>query len=93
MAPRRPLTLATHPLQAETMALLRRSCEVDVCEQPPSPETLAARAAGASALFAFMPDRVDARLLDACPGLQIVAGAFKGRTTSMWRPAPRAVCG
>jgi phosphonate dehydrogenase len=60
------------------MALLRRSCEVDVCEQPPSPETLAARAAGASALFAFMPDRVDARLLDGCPGLQIVAGAFKG---------------
>jgi phosphonate dehydrogenase len=51
--------------------------DVDVCERPPSPEALAARAVGASALLAFMPDRIDARLLDACPELVIVAGALK----------------
>jgi phosphonate dehydrogenase len=78
MAPSRPLTIATHPVHADTITLLRRRCEVDVCEQPPSPEMLAARAAGASALLAFMPDRIEARLLDACPELRIVAGAFKG---------------
>ena len=49
-----------------------------MCERPPSPEALAARAARASALLVFMPDRVDVPLLDACPELRIVAGAFKG---------------
>jgi phosphonate dehydrogenase len=78
MAPSRPLTIATHPLHADTMALLRQRCDVEVCERPPSPQALAARAASASALLAFMPDQVDARLLDACPELRIVAGAFKG---------------
>ena len=78
MVQSRPLTIATHPVHADAVELLRRRCEVDVCERPPSPEALAALAAGASALLAFMPDRVDARLLDACPELRIVAGAFKG---------------
>jgi phosphoglycerate dehydrogenase-like enzyme len=78
MAPSRPLTIVTHPLHADAVALLRQRCEADVCERPPSPEELAARAVGANALPAFMPDCIDARLLDACPELLIVAGAFKG---------------
>jgi phosphonate dehydrogenase len=78
MAPSRPLTIATHAVHADTIALLRQRCQVDVCELPPSPDALAARAARASALLVFMPDRVDVPLLDACPELRIVAGAFKG---------------
>lgn len=78
MAPSRPLTIATHPVHVDAIVLLRQRCEVDVCEQPPSPEMLAGQVAGASALLAFMPDRIDARLLDTCPELRIVAGAFKG---------------
>jgi phosphonate dehydrogenase len=78
MAPSRPLTVATHAVHAHTIAMLRSRCEVDVCERPPSPEMLAARAADASALLVFMPDRVDVPLLDACPELRIVAGALKG---------------
>jgi phosphonate dehydrogenase len=78
MTPTRPLTIATHVVHADTIALLCTRCEVDVCERPPPPEVLAARAAHASALLVFMPDRVDIRLLDACPELRIVAGAFKG---------------
>lgn len=78
MARSRPLTVVTHAVQAETMTLLRRSCEVFVCERSPSPEVLALHAGEASALLAFMPDRVDSALLDACPQLRIVAGAFKG---------------
>jgi phosphonate dehydrogenase len=78
MAPRPPLTIATHPVHADTIVLLRGRCEVDVCERPPSPRVLADQAADASALLVFMPDRVDLPLLDACPELLIVAGAFKG---------------
>jgi phosphonate dehydrogenase len=73
-----PLTIVTHPVHADVVAVLRQRCDVDVCERPPSPEALAARAVGASALLAFMPDRIDARLLDACPEPVIVAGALKG---------------
>jgi phosphonate dehydrogenase len=78
MARTRPLTIATHALHVDTLALLREHCEVDVCEQPPSPGALAARAADADAVLAFMPDRIDRWLLDACLRLRIVAGAFKG---------------
>lgn len=74
----RPLTVATHAVHADTIAALRRHCEVEVCEQPPSPEALAVRAARASALLVFMSDRVDVPLLNACAELRIVAGAFKG---------------
>ncbi|MEO1530867.1 MAG: hydroxyacid dehydrogenase, partial [Pseudomonadota bacterium] len=46
--------------------------------EPLSPEALAAAAAEAEALMAFMTERVDRALLEACPNLKIVAGAFKG---------------
>ncbi len=36
MTPSRPLTIATHALHADTIALLFQRCEVDVCERPPS---------------------------------------------------------
>jgi phosphonate dehydrogenase len=39
---------------------------------------LRSRAADAEAMIAFMPDRVDADFLDACPDLKVVAGALKG---------------
>ncbi|MEL7171502.1 MAG: NAD(P)-dependent oxidoreductase [Pseudomonadota bacterium] len=46
--------------------------------EPLSPEALAAAAAEAEALMAFMTERVDRALLEACHNLKIVAGAFKG---------------
>jgi phosphonate dehydrogenase len=72
------LIVVTHPVHAETVTLLNASCEVILCERTPTPQALAVQAAGATALLAFMPDRVDTALLDACPQLRIVAGAFKG---------------
>jgi phosphonate dehydrogenase len=78
MTASRPLTIATHPLHADAVALLSTRGELDVCERPPSPEVSPAWAARASALLVFMPDRIDVPLLDACPELRIVAGAFKG---------------
>jgi phosphonate dehydrogenase len=45
----------------------------------PWPEGEVRRRAGdADGMMAFMPDRVDAAFLDACPDLRIVAGALKG---------------
>jgi phosphonate dehydrogenase len=78
MTASQPLTIATHPLHPDAVALLSTRGELDVCERPPSPELSPARAARASALLVFMPDRIDVPLLDACPWLRIVAGAFKG---------------
>ncbi|MEL6768183.1 MAG: NAD(P)-dependent oxidoreductase [Pseudomonadota bacterium] len=46
--------------------------------EPMGPESLAAEAAEAEALMAFMTERVDRALLEACPNLKVVAGAFKG---------------
>ncbi|MEO1689605.1 MAG: NAD(P)-dependent oxidoreductase, partial [Pseudomonadota bacterium] len=45
---------------------------------PFSAAELARECAEAEALMAFMTERVDAALLDACPRLRVVAGAFKG---------------
>jgi hypothetical protein len=65
MARSRPLAVVTHAVHAETVTLLRGSCEAFVCERSPSPQVLAVQAVGASALLAFMPDRIDSALLDA----------------------------
>jgi hypothetical protein len=65
MARSRPLAAVTHAVHAETVTLLRGSCEAFVCERSPSPQVLAVQAVGASALLAFMPDRIDSALLDA----------------------------
>lgn len=52
------------------LELLGRECHVTVGDPAAVPD--------AEALLAFMPDRVDAALLDRCPRLRIVAGALKG---------------
>jgi len=64
-------------VHADTVALLCTRGELEVCERPLS-QALWPAGTRASALLVFMPDRVDASLLDACPELRIVAGAFKG---------------
>jgi len=55
-----------------TVELLAADCEVDVNQ---TPDTLTAaqlrtRAAGVDGLLVFMPDLIDADLLDACPRLR-----------------------
>jgi lactate dehydrogenase-like 2-hydroxyacid dehydrogenase len=45
---------------------------------PPPPEALARHAAGADALVTLLTDQVDARLLDACPRLRVVANMAVG---------------
>jgi phosphonate dehydrogenase len=76
----RPRIVVSNPVHPPVLDLLRR--EGDVIANPsPTPWTpaeLAEHIADASALMAFMPDRVDGKLLAGAPRLRIVACALRG---------------
>ena len=78
---RRPVIVATHRLFPETACLLREAgtliAPAEDHEALPR-ETMRRTAAEASALLAFMPDRIDDAFLAASPNLKIVAAALKG---------------
>jgi len=76
----RPRVLVTHRPFPETVELLAAHCEVDVNQ---TPDTLTAaelrtRAAEVDGVLVFMPDLIDAHLLNACPRLRVIAAALKG---------------
>lgn len=76
----RPVAVLTHRVHEKVLAMLGSSCEVlpnQSADSLPHAE-LRRRSAQADALMVFMPDQVDADLLDACPRLRVVAGALKG---------------
>jgi phosphonate dehydrogenase len=76
----RPKVLVTHWIHPEVLEELSRECDVHGNRSAESPgrEELLRRARPAHGILAFMPDRIDAELLDRCPDLGIVAGALKG---------------
>lgn len=76
----RPLTIVTYRAHAHALSLLEEACEVvtNGADEPLSRDELAERAARASALLVSMPDVIDAALLERCPHLRIIAGAFRG---------------
>lgn len=76
----RPVVVLTHRVHPLILQMLTDTCEV-IANQTDSSlpaSELRRRAADADALMAFMPDRITAEFLDACPRLQVVAGALKG---------------
>jgi phosphonate dehydrogenase len=77
---RRPKVVVTNWVHDEVLDFLNARFSVDANRrrEPWAEWDLRNRAADAEAMMAFMPDRVDADFLDACPGLKIVAGALKG---------------
>ena len=76
----KPQVLITHWVHPEVVERLSGSCEVlaNPTRETWPPERVRARAAGCDAMIAFMPDRVDAAFLDACPRLRVIAAALKG---------------
>lgn len=80
MSGRRPLVAAGSRLLPATIDALGSFAELraNPHEQPWDAAELARQARDADALIAFMPDRIDAALLAACPRLRAVAGALKG---------------
>lgn len=76
----KPRVVITHRVHPEVIELLESSFEV-VANQTPETlprEEVMRRAAGARAVVAFMPDRIDEGFLRECPSLKIVAAALKG---------------
>jgi phosphonate dehydrogenase len=72
--------LITHWVHPEVIERLSDSCEVisNPTREAWPAERVRAEAARCEALIAFMPDRVDASFLEACPRLRVIAAALKG---------------
>ena len=75
-----PRIVISNWVHDEVIARLSAIGHVDANRRrvPWSMRELTARTADADALLAFMPDRVDAQFLKACPRLKVVACALKG---------------
>jgi len=76
----RPAVLVTRRIPSAVIERLAASCDVDLYEGAGAmpPDELARRLAGKQALMCLLTDRVDGRLLDAAPGLRIVANIAVG---------------
>jgi phosphonate dehydrogenase len=76
----RMLVYYTHTPPEAGPALLGERCEVRTFAGPGSPgaETIAREAAAADALCFFVPDLLDAALMDRLPRLRVLAGFGKG---------------
>jgi phosphonate dehydrogenase len=75
-----PKVVVTNWVHPEVLEALAPHCRVEANEgrEPWPGHELLARCTDASAMMAFMPDRVDEAFLAACPDLGIVACALKG---------------
>ncbi len=75
-----PRVLITHWVHPEAIERLSQSCEViaNPARETWPAERVRAEAAQCEAMIAFMPDRVDAGFLEACPRLRVIAAALKG---------------
>jgi phosphonate dehydrogenase len=76
----RPKVVVSHWVHPEVLDELSQECDLAANRtlESLSRDDLLKRSREARALIAFMPDRIDAGFLDACPRLGLIAGAFKG---------------
>ena len=76
----KPCVVVTHRVHREALDLLGTRCDV-VANQTADTlcrEEILRRISAADAMMAFMPDRVDAAFLAACPKLRVIGAALKG---------------
>jgi phosphonate dehydrogenase len=76
----KPCVVVTHRVHREALDLLGTRCDV-VANQTAGTlcrDELLRRVSAADAMMAFMPDRVDAAFLAACPKLRVIGAALKG---------------
>ena len=76
----KPHILVTREVFDETLAFLARHCEVESNQADVAfdPETLARRLAEKEGLMCALTDRIDAKLLERCPKLRVVANIAVG---------------
>lgn len=75
-----PKIVLTHRVHPEVVALLAQHGEVvpNLAAETLASDEILRRARDATALMAFMPDRVDEAFVRACPRLRVIACALKG---------------
>lgn len=76
----KPKVVITHRVHDEVLEMLASECELvtnQTSASLPRSEVIR-RSKDADALMAFMPDRIDAAFLSACPNLKVVGAALKG---------------
>lgn len=75
-----PLVVLTNRTFDDTRALFsgRARLIANTLDAPWPAEELLTHAREADAIMAFMPDRIDAAFLDACPRLRVIGAALKG---------------
>ncbi|TED41736.1 phosphonate dehydrogenase PtxD [Pseudomonas aeruginosa] len=75
-----PKLVITHRVHDEILQLLAPHCELmtNQSDTTLTREEILRRCRDAQAMMAFMPDRVDAEFLQACPELRVVGCALKG---------------
>src|SRR5574340_972730 len=76
----KPKVLVTREVFDETLDYLARHCEVESNQQDValSPDALAQRLAGKDGVMCCLTDRIDAKLLEACPQLKAAANIAVG---------------
>jgi gluconate 2-dehydrogenase len=76
----KPKILVTREVFDETLEYLVQHCEVESNQQdvPLSPEELAGRLADKDGVMCCLTDRIDARLIERCPRLKVVANIAVG---------------
>lgn len=76
----KPRVVITHRVHDSVLESLEPYADLVTNQSDTSlpPESLLPRLATADAMMAFMPDRVDEKLLAACPNLKVVGAALKG---------------
>jgi lactate dehydrogenase-like 2-hydroxyacid dehydrogenase len=76
----KPGILVTREVFDETLDYLRQHCEVDANQQdaPYAPDALAGKLADKSGVMCALTDRIDAKLLERCPRLRVVANIAVG---------------
>lgn len=76
----KPQVVLTHRVHEEVLDLLRSGCEVVANQSPDTlaPKEVVRHVRQADAMMAFMPDKVDATFLAACPRLKVIGAALKG---------------
>lgn len=76
----KPSILVTREVFDETLDYLREHCEVEANQQDITfdPETLARKLADKDGVMCALTDRIDAKLLERCPRLKVVANIAVG---------------
>ncbi|MFT6465984.1 phosphonate dehydrogenase [Halopseudomonas sp.] len=76
----KPRLVITHRVHQEILDMLAPHCQLitNQSDNTLPPEEVLRRVSDAQAMMAFMPDRVGADFLDACPHLQVIGAALKG---------------